>query len=1150
MVDFVDPFDSPSDSSINLEREFVDPFDPAPKEEEEPSLDVKTSMYDNFGTYEEALDYYNSLVEKDEQGNLKDPNVEQVGGFTPTAENMIGLMTRIGPKPDFQPRYVYTDPNTKERQALNVPEKKLFGLSEGARVSPTQVLAGGGAESVGGALEFGAAISDKTLGTNLLEPISEKTFGIDTSGSLVDSIIADGGPAIFAGMGVGGAAYKGLTNIPKLVNLKDTGKIANFIGVMTRGILATKAGEAAATATVSTDEEAFLFGKGHMFGDVINLGETEADELIEQRINVFTEGLFLGGVFAGTLKAGARGAKLGTDMLFGAWGKWISGGSAQRGLEKEVYLELSRELGNLPLNATEDEIRLVRQRVAEIIGENKDILIRDINDLQKGMPQTVDTVSALLKGMDNKLDRANAEGIRAGAMNVKANSPIKPALDAPVEAVREGLETQRKALTTGMWGNVPEGQVLDTAADSIVDTARTTVDNAAGGVMAARQEFENSVDSLVNDISDDLPEINKVLRLEEVTGTDVVRPKSEAFDDIRGSLERGVAEMTDQKNLRYAQISGGEIDVPNIIALFEALPIERISGASNKFVKADPVRSMKELIAPRKVTELDMDGNTVSRFEEDDEVLARVTAELQQQGVDFGFFYKNIRGELSSLARDAYKNGAGNLGSKYRDVIKFIDEDMVKFIEDSQPELAEAATEAKRYFKEVFAPIWRDGVKMREFAELYDSTIGRTTDMSKIVNQTEPFRGQFNQTSQNIVRGALEGGNYDEVLDIAQALKGAGDPSRIADYYILDTINSFATDIRTQGMDGVDFSGFSQRLMRYAEQLNKLAETSPEMAEKVASINTFITRLQSAGGNQKELERLVSTADAAAKTVLEEVQRSVVAKFLNKELTPNLKNLLNKSKVITTSNPYAAFESIFKSKESKQNIADLMRMIDEHPSEAERVAIRKGLRLSYNKFLDNAMLGRKVETGGVRPINAAVADKAEEGITNLLEIGDQIYADSPELMSALRTNLAAASDAAKSSRAQPIASQSATGYNLSAQTATNRLLYLTIGPLNKKATRFRAVSSGVLERLNADGRAAEIQQKLLADPDYFLSLARKYNKNPADPLLEDQLYRYITSGLVKTDDDQEDRGGALGAAKDFVRDASEATLTVGSEAVN
>ena len=130
--------------------------------------------------------------------------------------------------------------------------------------------------------------------------------------------------------------------------------------------------------------------------------------------------------------------------------------------------------------------------------------------------------------------------------------------------------------------------------------------------------------------------------------------------------------------------------------------------------------------------------------------------------------------------------------------------------------------------------------------------------------------------------------------------------------------------------------------------------------------------------------------------------------------------------------------------------------------------------------------------------------------------------------------------------ARPNASMSPTAFNQEATTATNRLIFTLIGPLSRLGTRVRAGSSAIMQKLDATGEAEKMMDKILADPDYFVELSRKYNTQPNNKTNQDLLTRFlITSGMRTTaTTDYEDRpdlmNTALDAAADRVGDVNEA----------
>jgi hypothetical protein len=119
------------------------------------------------------------------------------------------------------------------------------------------------------------------------------------------------------------------------------------------------------------------------------------------------------------------------------------------------------------------------------------------------------------------------------------------------------------------------------------------------------------------------------------------------------------------------------------------------------------------------------------------------------------------------------------------------------------------------------------------------------------------------------------------------------------------------------------------------------------------------------------------------------------------------------------------------------------------------------------------------------------------------------------MMETVETLLDAARIIEKQKQASPVASMSPTAFNQEAIQATNRLILTFIGPLTRFGARVSALSGTIFDKLDSTQRAAKIMDNMLADPDYFLELARKYNRYPMDPLVEENLITALTAGATK-----------------------------------
>lgn len=1002
----------------------------------------------------------------------------------------------------------YRDPDTQTRTKIPVPEAKYFGIpgllgfDNPATVSSSQVMSQGAMEAVGDAAEFGASVVDKVAGTDMASSVREFTPRIDTSGSVTDALLADAVPAMVPGIGVSASVFKAMKYSPALI----------------RGVTTAIVGETAASVGVGTDEGTLLFGDGAAFpafNDIADLGDAEADKVIEHRLNTFTEGLLISGVVTGAAVTTKEVGKIAGNYLLNGY-RYLAGG--ERAVERDAYLKLSKELANISPDATPAELAAARDRVATIIRENKEVLVQSLGETEAS-PVTVDTVSALLRGTDDPTSRAALMGQRRGAMNTPAGAGVQQNLDAPARRFQEGLQEQRQALSEGVDGG--ETGLMQQGAEGLVSGQRKTVAEADAVLRSAQEEYDNIVPTLFDDIANDVEFGEDLARLETVTGTRIPERQTARMDEIQSTLRNSYESMNLTKNELYSQIQGGDVDYDRLLDFVMEMKPAQLDAAYNAFPGGQTqVNRFFEIVrrsnaeAAAKAADGEIDASMVA-----DEGRRIAVERLEALGLDYGTLYTEIRPVVSYVASNLYSstNPADKAaGRVMRDFVHYIDGEALDHVEASDPALAQAAVAAKDFYSNEYAPIWRSQGKMEDYARLYDRTIGRTSsgDMVSRVTGDEFSRAGYNEQVEGLTKGIMQGGNRFEVQNLGQALQQTGNPDAVADYMILDVINSFANDVKASGLQGADLSGFSQRLQRYAESLRQ----SP-FTDKADSIDGIIQRIDAAKGDQAQLEQILEGIKTRSADVMEEVRGNVVSRFfLNKELTPSLKEVINPEDFVTTSNPYAAFSRIFSGTEARANVDLLLAEIGKAP-ELERGVLEDSLKLAYNKFLDDTMFGRSTNTSGVRNVNATVIDKTLDELRPTLDIGRRIYGD--DMIDAVEASLQAISDITQTTRATPIRSESATGYNQAAATATSRIIYAVIGPLSRTGTRIRSIMGGVVEAANPDETAAKIVQNLFADPDYFLKLADKYNRNPSDPLLEDLIIRYTTSGIIKSDVDRD-----------------------------
>ena len=55
-----------------------------------------------------------------------------------------------------------------------------------------------------------------------------------------------------------------------------------------------------------------------------------------------------------------------------------------------------------------------------------------------------------------------------------------------------------------------------------------------------------------------------------------------------------------------------------------------------------------------------------------------------------------------------------------------------------------------------------------------------------------------------------------------------------------------------------------------------------------------------------------------------------------------------------------------------------------------------------------------------------------------------------------------------------------------------------------------------ITKLDSAKKATRIMDNIFADPDYFLEVSRRYNRDPINPVLQENMITALTSGIIKT----------------------------------
>ena len=877
---------------------------------------------------------------------------------------------------------------------------------------------------------------------------------------------------------------------------KEAGTAVKLLtdAVKAMGIALTS--EVAATSTVGTNEGTIFMGDTAMIPllDGVDLGDSRADAVIEQRLNTLTEGLFLGSTIAGVATTAKGIGNFAVQMTVAPALTVLRGEPA---IERRMYDEIMSKLVNITDASSPEEIAAARREIARVVNENKDLTVRMMGDADASQTITLDTVTSLLRGIDNPEQYNRAVGIRAGQMNQGAMSPQ---LNAALQRPKEELAAETEAYLRSVGGDTPGEQTaaMGGAADEFATQGRGYVDDLGGALSKAQADYDASVTKLLDGYAQDVEFGQKVMDLEGKVGTEVVTPRANSLTSIQDGLRTGYETMKAQKDVLYSAVSGGQIDVDLLLQpLDDILQIESISKAGVAVKSNSPLRKLLTIAQRRQVEDVGPNGKPIMRSETDAERSLRVSDTFAQNGIDFGFLYRQIRPELSYAASNLFDAGVPAAGQQVRDLVHFIDVDMVNSLKTTDPDVAQAAEDALNYYRKDFAPIWRSQGKMEEYAQLYDGTIGRTsgTDLTSRIDGTGFSERGFNEKRFPLVTGILNSGNPDEVKNLAEVLNAqrAGSAEDIMDYMIFDTIEKIG---KGGNLEDLDVNAIEATLRQNAMALNEVFKP------KADTVNAFLSQLKAAEGDKARLKAIVESAAERAKVAKDEVMQSELRFFINDHPWSGMG---------TTSNPYEAFKQVFGSKEGTERISNLLDAANALPA-GRRDAVVKGMETAYFKYMRDNLFGAKMESSGTPAMKTGRVNKSNEELLNDLAIGRTLFADKPEVMETMTVLMETANFVERTKGATPIASMSPTAFNQEAMKSVQRSIYMTVGPLNRLGTQIRSLSGMVFDKMDATGKSKILMDRMFADPDYFMTLARRFGDAPDNDYYAKAFAEYIARG--------------------------------------
>jgi hypothetical protein len=1025
-------------------------------------MDPSTDMYDGYrvGSPSDTVDgegeitayaIYNSYRES--------PNTEQ---------NTLG-------------EYIYNDPATGQRRRLLPPEpKRLKAAMEGTFLSIEDMPAGTSLETLAReglrdsfteVAELGAAIGDitveKVFGVDpaLTEWVQENTATTSTGMSETDAFLKEG-LALTVGFFGGGALAKGVTKIGgrAITSLADktalrpvleaSSKLSNKILQFDPQKLAFEIGGAAGTAAVLDSEtETLLFGENGLLGydaiEVLGVKATDdaAQQVLAARTNLLADALIGAGIVEGGLRTGGKLLNFMNDVSLSQIITRVSGG--MDGAKQRAVKNVLDELSSIEASSTGEDFLVARERLVKLIQENSEIIL---SDAPSGVDPNVilDVFSSLeADGVVTPRTLTKLRGMRTGAATAGGGDALVDAMDRPARAVDEVLRV--RADESFSAGNNPER-----VADTIVAQQAVREQNALNEVVTLESAIrDNDIQAIRNVLGNERfgPIVERVMNTSPSQITAMA-------DDVLVRLAKGavdeVTALNATKNDLFAAIPEGvEFDY----AAF-ADDVARATTDLNAFDDTG-----KSLLGTRLISTIrqgfedagGIDIKDLGDLTVDD--LADLSGMMMEAGVDFNTLYTKVRPRISSLADEAYNNGQTEVGKRLASIRTAIDDQVEWVAKNADGEAADAAQTAMNFYKEDFAPLVRQGRN-------------KELDQAIRTNRLDPL--DLEDQTEATVKATLTEGTRNNVTQLLDLL--GGDASKVSnvdveEYITANIFEKLYQTVRQGGLEGLDDAQVSSLIQEYGTQLRALGDDSVLASQ----LDDFTQRILSARGSKDQLEEALEEAQTTLDGIKDDAFARMIQPFLNK----------NSDDLMATANPEAQLLAFVRGTNGPDQVRTLLAETGDNP------IIREGLQNAYFKELRNSLMGATETVSGARVFKPTEVRKLLQDEGKLTAVGQELFKGDESTARLVDSVIQLADRGAAGRGARIIPGMSGTAEVQAYQGAVNRLIYATVGPLNRTGTQLRAIANLAADKADITGVFDQAMSLVTADAKEFARIAEQ-----------------------------------------------------------
>ena len=922
----------------------------------------------------------------------------------------------------------------------------------------------------------------------------ERNLGQNDSGEDWYNNLIQLGGELAAGGGVGGAAVKiGSRTIGRSIIGRMVANIEAVSPITAKALTAipkTFAWEAALLSGTDDRSGTLFLGDDAMFKAfqdmqmVASLNSDPEDDEFEQMFNrrraMLAEAVAVAAPAAAAVEGIAWTGRVLWSFTPGAW----LGGFKQSAREEYVVRNVLNELAGVGRSTQGD--RAIQERIVNIIKENQDVFLQMDSNLLETMEFQTTTMDALRRGIEEGADQ---EQLRQ--LLVRAQGMQRSAVQGPYGQTQEVLNTIPRAFddqTAAARDTLEGGGRSNMAARYIQDQGQAEIDAAAGTLQNAEAALAAQREAIARAIREDPLFGDSLQRLANRTGMDPTVIARGNADEIVSAVTTGLDALRVERKGFYDMVTqgGGDLDTELLMdALQDLTPADFEIAAT-----AMPRGALQNMM-------MALRSSADDAAEEGADDLAEAFLEgLSDAGInDYGSLFGSVRADVAVAADRIFRNPMASPAERaaairMRQFVDFIDGDLLDAAGGGSMGLRQAVEDAKAFDRQIYFPTVKGGA------------IGEIDRLSVAADDIT-----FADQARGIVTSAFSN-------DRASAMS-----------HLVD----FLDDPRTGAIGQEDAVNYvlAKVLEPIANRFDVAGEVSPEiLQEALSDLRSYGALLDKTGAGPRI--RAIEDGLRSATNPRQALEEAVTSASRNLEATQT-RIFNNEMREFFTSQgiPYEdgmrIFDEVFRDMATGKNSGRVQAFTDRIYASGNPFLI-DGLKASMVQSLRRNFLTTATDDQMVRNVSLArITNENVDGVLQWLDTARIVFRDDPAFVDGIQTFLRESSDVARSKIASPIAVGSATDANRRQSEALDRLITMSVGPLNRLGARLRAAGKGITNAVATDKAEYDrLFDQFMADPQYFTEVAerifRQDNAVPFETRVNQTVMFMYRSGMLRGDD--------------------------------